>query len=287
MGQHEPVAFSPHLGKHILLCALEVVWMGAMMAVVGLVKHVTIIMMMGAFVALFSPCYADDIETIYRQSDENQAVFKGYNFPAPEDFLSNSSYADYRRHVDAGNCNMAMVEIAIAFNKKHPDAPHPALATGGGLGAWETVVAPKYYPDLYLCRTVKLLTKARQGIAAANVAAPRFPQKRPPNYKFSDLPRPVWIRDIEVTALIRLALNDYGPAYLELAKLSDEGEVLRLTPSYAYYALSRAKRAEVKDPALDELYKKASAAVSENERKRLSQRIESGTWPRTEPLLVD
>ncbi len=238
-------------------------------------------------VVLAEPSAAEgDVVSIYKGIDEYEAVYKGYAFPPAEEFLNNSQYAEYWRALESGQCHGALMGVALAFHEQHPETPHP-ITTDRGMIAWAYFIEPKHYPAPLYCRAKKGLADARGKISGANIDAPRFPQRRSGGFAFSNLPFPVRMRDLEIADLIRLAIFDYGPAYLELAKLSEEGQVLRLTPSYTYFALARAKQAGVKDPQLEALYAKAVKSVDAAERARLSSRVKTGRWPRAEPLVMD
>ncbi len=91
----------------------------------------------------------------------------------------------------------------------------------------------------------------------------------------------------QVGALIVLAIEDYAPAQIMLARLSSEERHLRLTPAYAYYLLSRAKMNQSDDADLAPLYADAKAALSDKGRVALDLIINSGDWPPDWPLVID
>ena len=230
---------------------------------------------------------ANDVVSIYERQDKYRHVYKDYTFPPPEQFLNNAAFARYLDRMEEGRCWAAHLVLAEAVVEKYPEAPNPITDIPTGMMAWHDVIIPKHYPDLMLCHELPRLEVRQLELEAEKIYAPRFPQQRAGGVESDSLHFKVQARDRSAKALITLAIADHAPAQLALAKLSDEGKVLRLTPLYMYFITARAKRADLKDPLLQRLYEKAHAAVSQQERARLSSRIETGTWPRTEPLLQD
>lgn len=230
---------------------------------------------------------ASDVVSIYERQDKAKGMYQGYDFPPPSELLDEHALKRYHEKMLANQCNGALMELQVAFKDKHPEARHPMFPKEGGLLAWMYIIEPKYYPEALFCSTMKKLKQERESIRADGLVAPRFAQKIASDKDFADLPFHVRIRDVEVGTLILLALNNYAPAQLELAKLSDEGTVLKLTPAYNFYILARALRGGLSDLSLFSLLKQAREGLGDAERKMLKTHIDEGIWPRSDPIVVD
>ncbi len=251
--------------------------------VMGMVRSLTLIFILFAQV---SSLHAGSVQSVLKHREQSQLVYPSQVLPPPEKLFDTAfGLSRFYEAVREGHCGGALLDIASAFHKRHPDLPHPHKE---GLLAWNDILAPRNYPELFFCRTMQHLDEHNREIKEKAISGifrfSQFEKPLDPNI----LPgSPLGRRASSAGDLFRLALFNYAPAQVALAALSEKGDVVRLTPAYAYYLLSRAKHLGYKASDLAPLLKKATAALSADERQQLTARIKSGDWPREERRVVD
>lgn len=235
-------------------------------------------------VVVSSNAQAISIEEFYTGIDQYKATYAGVEFPPPKVLLGEQGHKTFLRSIDRGFCGVALWKLGEAIGQKHPHLPHP---TSDGLLAWELIYAPRHYPELFFCRAKNRFAEAYEQFNADGETPARFPQHEKNRIRWIHPSDKSWRLHAVISDLFHLAFAGYPPAFLELAKLSKVGGVVRLTPQYAYFALTRAKQSGLQDGALEELLQQAKQDLSGDELKRLEPRIESGTWPRSDPIVQD
>ena len=228
--------------------------------------------------------HAASIEELYEIIDETRQVYRDFEFPKPEDLLDDDTLKIYQKKMGLRECRSALLELISAFGPKYPHLPHPA---SGGILAWRYAVSPNYYPEAVFCQTENHFQEEQRLLEERSKKAQRLPQSKADAIPFRRAYNPVWGVANETISFLNLALADYPPAYLKLAQLSEVGEVIRLTPVFNYFALARAKLKGLKDPDLDRLLAAAESKLDNEDKTRLASRIETGLWPRAEPIVLD
>ncbi len=232
---------------------------------------------------------AGSVQSILEYQARFQSVYQGFVFPSPEKIFDSAySLSRFYRDVKKGQCGTSLVELSMMFHEKYPEMPDPTEFKGGGFGAWYYIIKPRDYPELLFCETMQDLNKVQQKIKEQGITGTlRFQQFRQPKDPDIELLSPLNSRVSSIGNILSLAMFNYAPAQVALAALSEKGDVVRLTPAYAYYLLSRAKRLGYKASDLAPLLEKAIAALSADERQQLTARIKSGDWPGEERRVVD
>ncbi len=232
------------------------------------------------------PAHAGSVQSILEMQAKYASFYKGIKFPSPKKlFRSESDLNNFYWMIRQGDCSSALFKIADEFHKQNSNLPNPMSE---GLIAWSDIIAPRDYPELVFCKTMQSLDRYGREIKDKKVSGTirfsQFEKPRNPNISPSSSPSR---RAFVVGDLFRLAMFNYAPAQVALAALSAKGEAVRLTPAYAYFLLSRAKRLGYTASDLAPLLEKAIAALSADERQQLTARIKSGDWPREERRVVD
>ncbi len=241
-------------------------------------------------IAQFSPAHASSVEFVLKLQDELKSVYQNISLPPPEQLFDDEfDLREYYEAIRNGKCNMAILDLGTAFHKENPNLPNPhGFDDGSGLLAWNHLMMPRFYPELVFCRAMQSLSKRQQEIKEKNISGHlRFGQFSRADDLKNLPPLALRLRVGDVGELLVLTLFNYAPAQVALAALSAKGEAVRLTPAYAYFLLSRAKRLGYTASDLAPLLEKATAALSADERQQLTARIKSGDWPREERRVVD
>lgn len=233
--------------------------------------------------------HAESVQDTLEMQARFKKVYENYVFPSPEIIFDDAEErSKFYAGIKNGECGTALVQLALNFWARFPDMPDPTDFKSGGFGAWHYIIAPRDYPELLFCRAMKDVELYDREIKTGKISKSlRFRQFETSQDTTISRPSPLVGRVQAIGDLLRLAMFNYAPAQVALAKLSEKGEAVRLTPAYAYYLLSRAKRSGYKASDLAPLLEKASAALSEEERERLAPRIEKGAWPNTERRVLD
>ena len=249
--------------------------------------RIVVVFILSFFAAVqVSPANARSVQSVLSAQTKYEAVYQNVDFPPPDKLIDDADdlsefYGDVRKR----DCSSALLRLAEKFRRKNPNLPNPH---GEGIVAWNEIVAPRKYPELMFCRTIQYFNKYNREVKENAISGVyRFTQFAQPLNPDILPGSPLGKRASAVGDLVILTLYNYAPAHVALVKLSEEGEAVRLTPPYAYYLLMRAKRLGYTASDLAPLLKKATAALTEDERQNLAPRIESGDWPNDARRVVD
>jgi len=197
-----------------------------------------------------------------------------------------------KRALDNNECESIIYYLREnIFNNFYPNLPKP-FSSIKTREAWRGYALPRHYPKLMFCLAIQRLKKV-EAIWRANGSPQWFlmqtynPKRRKTTDSFADDTLYKYDLFRRIGNLIILAIEDYAPAQVMLAKLSSEERHLRLTPAFAYFLTSRATINKLDDPDLAPLHKAARQALSEKARAALDPLIKSGEWPQDWPLVRD
>ncbi len=241
-------------------------------------------------------------------------AYDGLTYPPAETLL----IGDYQQRVrDAPNnaiCEEKITQLTQALIARNPHIPAPLSLVDQGPSdivnslTWFFHILPKHYPAVTLCHANEKIAALKTWLQQNKIKRARINQsffvygEDSLGHVFNTQFDKAQTQDdkallqsafrastgaLGVLQLVTLTQADYAPAQLELARLSNVGQLIRLTPAYNAYILARAKRNGHADPALDDMLERARKAVPEAERGVVADRIERGAWPESAPIALD
>lgn len=176
------------------------------------------------------------------------------------------------------------------FHRLRPNAPDPASDIQVDV-AWNEHVEMGPFRDLYWCRLQGRLRETLTRIDQSDFTPPPLPYRvDSKTYDYSKHHSwPIHVQTVRliISDLAVLSLKGHAPAMVTLAKLSARDDVIRLTPRFMYFLLSRAKRTVSLDAKAQRLLTAASTHLSAEERTEIQRRVESGDWPLEEAMTLD
>ncbi len=225
------------------------------------------------------------VDRIYERNDLLAGLFAGYAFPPAHKLLRGARLTEYRLDMAIGACRSAAFKLEKALRERLARA----LAAKGGVDpglAFHRVVLARAYPEVALCQAVEELRLAQRQIVEKMLPAPRLRQKHD-IAEYLAMGAVERLRNRAVADIINIALRDYAPAMVTLARIAESGAIVRLTPEFAYFILARARKKGLAGKELDRLLAKARAALGPSTLKALAPMIRAGKWPRWAPVVRD
>ena len=235
------------------------------------------------WLALCATGQAYTVDYLFKERSRVVGRFEGLTFPPIEQVLTDQHRDDYVMHRDLGHCGYASFLLYDSYFSRLPGVEKKRKITRWD---WALVVQPRHYPELGFCEATETITSNLTKIREAKL------EPRPLRQRgiWTDLQVPRDPRDrvtIHLIDMIALALEDFVPAQVKLAELSEDGTIIRLTPAFAYVMLSRAKASGHRHERLGALLADATAALSDKGRRALRPLIDGGEWPRDWPIVRD
>ncbi len=175
-------------------------------------------------------------------------IYTGLEPKPAREFLAVEEFEEYTRLLADMKCYEALFMMLDGFAAAHPDWPSPLL-NNRHVMSWYFDLGETYYPEVFFCLNVQEIREAQAQITRDNIAADRYIGV-PNDINFSDQ---VEQRNFGIFNLLGQAKADFPPAYLELARLSAEGEIVRFSAVYQYYLLLRAQELGMQSDELDGL----------------------------------
>ncbi|MBL4756064.1 MAG: hypothetical protein JKY32_00035 [Rhizobiales bacterium] len=223
-----------------------------------------------------APSFA--VETDLDPVRDHSVFYRTHEGKPVAELLSSGELSDYREALEVEDCDAAYALLTNAYAIAYPGNPHPGT-TRKSSRDWERNVAIEHYPEIVFCTQMRNLREARAAIERDNIYYERFSTERMMTTR--QRPKPLFDLDMAFWGLLTLARHEYPPAFLALAGLSDEGEVIRFTEEYQYYTLLRAANMGIASSELDELTSRASANLTPAVRAELRQRADNKNFDRS------
>ncbi len=175
-------------------------------------------------------------------------IYAGLEPKPAQEFLTVAEFDDYTRLLADLKCYEALFMMLDKFGAAHPDWPSPML-NNRHVQSWYRDLGETYYPEVFFCLNVQQVREAQAQITRDDIAADRY-MGDPDDINFPDQ---VERRNFGVFNLVNQAKANYPLAFLELARLSAVGEIVRFSAVYQYYLLLRAGKLGLQSDELDKL----------------------------------
>jgi len=215
------------------------------------------------------------VDTDFDPLRDRTVFYRSHEGKPVAELLGEAGQSVYWEAIEAEDCDAAYAVLTNAYANAYPGEPHPGT-TRKSLRDWESNVAFDRYPEIIFCTTMRDLREARAAIERENIYVDRFSIER--MWTTRRVPPPISDLDMAFRDLLTLARREYPPAFLALARLSDEGEVIRFTKEFQYYTLLRAENL---GSELDELTTRAAARLDPATRAELRQRADNRNFDRS------
>ncbi|MBI1385591.1 MAG: hypothetical protein GC150_11835 [Rhizobiales bacterium] len=248
-----------------------------------------------AIVALALSCLAapasasDNLELALEFSRSRVPPMPIESYRPPEELFTAAQLARYRAFLADGNCAKASIYLDAASGILDADGV-TLLVSDEFARTFSSTVVPRAYPQVTLCWQLRWLEETRIPLTAKGQEPPRFSQR-------ADLPMAPynWFEDLEIKQrnhslgkIFWLALMGHAPAQIVLAEFSEKGEMLQLTPRFAYFLLASAAGTSPNDPRVAPMLDRAAARIEGAERSTIDARVVAGRpWDERERMLVD
>ncbi len=175
-------------------------------------------------------------------------IYAGLEPKPAREILTVEDFEEYSRLLAERECIEGLVILLETFGAVYPDRPAP-LSSSWFVFNWYSDIGQLYYPEFFFCLNVREIREGQAQIFQDNIAADRFESRQIGD----NLPDPVRRRNFGVFSLLEQTKQNYPPAFLEMARLSAEGEIVRFSAVYQYYLLLRARELGMQSDELDRL----------------------------------
>ncbi len=195
-----------------------------------------------------APLIAGESEDALDPYADRQIYYRAENQPALNDLLGAAELEAYRAALAADDCDPAYALLTNAYARHFPDAPHPGSSWLDET-TWIGLVGMRHYPELSLCIYLRDIRETSAEIDRLGLEIPRY-KGVTDRANFSKI---VILRNYALSMLMSFTGQDFAPAFLALARLSEDGKVIRFTSEYQYFLALRARHFGLDTRELDDL----------------------------------
>ncbi len=196
--------------------------------------------------------------------------------PKPvREMLDSGSFEIYERALDQGDCDTAFALFANAFPVAHPRAPN-FMDDKEHFRIWKSSILVLHYPEMRFCRSSRGIREGQAEIERLGIVIGRYQE----GWEFSSRRKhqslPILHRNYGIASLIEL--DSYPPALLALARLSQEGKIVRFIPEYQYYLLQRLLLSGGERDQLTDMLAAAEATLQPSQMEDLKRQAQAGEY---------
>ena len=205
-----------------------------------------------------APLLADE-DSFQRQPGGHQVHYLDSRGLPVNELLNLDELKTYNAALVENNCDAAYTLLTNAYALAFPKDPPSRFKCMDNDRLGRLCCARDHYPELVICEDQRQIRDARTHIEREGISLERISENRLMTSQTK--PWPIFEFGSALRYLILLAKRPYGPAILALVKLSEEGEVIRFTREFQYYAVLRTHTLAVNTAELEELTELAAGRI--------------------------